>query len=215
MSQSLVAAWNKDAKEGERRAHRLEELSRLAFAEMRALLAELRPLDEAVHGPPAEPGSLADIASYGLKRALQRLLAVLAPETLDVQVDFTNYRYQALEHEEALCRICQEAISNALRHSNAQHLTVCAEVLDTDRVRVEIADDGQGFDAAALEPCSVKGRVSPATGDVSSSGTFPARIGLGMQTMRERAAALGGTTTIHSERGKGTRVVVELPRRDR
>ncbi len=201
MSQSLVAAWRKDAKEGERRAHRLEELSRLAFAEMRALLLELRPLPEdEVHGPAAEPGSLADISSYGLKRALQRLLAVLAPETLDIRMDFANYRYQALEHEEALCRICQEAVSNSLRHAGAQRLCVSAEVLEDNRVRLEITDDGQGFDPAALP---------------RADRSAPGRVGLGMQTMRERAAALGGHTTIHSERGKGTRVVVELPRRDR
>jgi signal transduction histidine kinase len=201
MSQSLVAAWRKDAKEGERRAHRLEELSRLAFAEMRALLLELRPLPETeTHEPAAEPGSLADISCYGLKRALQRLLAVLAPETLDVRIDFANYRYQALEHEEALCRICQEAVSNSLRHSGAQSLSICAEVLENNRVRVEIADNGRGFDTASV---------------ASIAASSVGRAGLGMQTMRERAAALGGTTTIHSERGKGTRVIVELPRRDR
>jgi signal transduction histidine kinase len=168
---------------------------------MRALLLELRPLPEdEVHGPAAEPGSLADIASYGLKRALQRLLAVLAPETIDIRLDFANYRYQALEHEEALCRICQEAVSNSLRHSGAGRLRVSAEVLEDNHVRLEITDDGQGFDTA-----------TPARVDASATG----RAGLGMHTMRERAAALGGTTTIHSERGKGTRVVVELPRRDR
>jgi signal transduction histidine kinase len=197
MSQSLVAAWRKDAKEGERRAHRLEELSRLAFAEMRALLLELRPVAEDETAPGATPGSIAEIASYGLKRALQRLLAVLAPETLEVHLDFANYRYQALGHEAALCRICQEAVANSLRHSGAQHLSIRAEVLETRRVRIEIADDGQGFDAATL-----------AISD-------PARGGLGMQTMRERAAALGGATSIHSARGQGTRVVVELPRSDR
>ena len=43
MSQSLVSAWRRDPAEGERRARRIEELSRLAFSEMRALLRELRP----------------------------------------------------------------------------------------------------------------------------------------------------------------------------
>ena len=47
MAQSLVSAWRRDPAEGERRARRLEELSRLAFSEMRALLRELRP-DSAV-----------------------------------------------------------------------------------------------------------------------------------------------------------------------
>jgi signal transduction histidine kinase len=195
MSQSLVAAYRKDVKEGERRAHRLEELSQLAFAEMRELLRELRPL--ATDGP-APSGSIAEIESYGLKRALQRLLGVLAPETPEVRLDFLHYRFQALENEEALFRICQEAVSNSLRHADARRISIRAEVLDARHVRLEIADDGKGFDAT--QPAAI----------VQS-----ALSGLGMQTMRERAAALGGSTTIQSAPGKGTRVTVELPRSDR
>ena len=195
MSQSVIAAYRKDPKEGERRARRIEELSQLAFAEMRQLLNELRPVAADAAAP---AGALAEIESYGLKRALQRLLAVLAPESSEVRVDFTNYRFQALEHEEALFRICQEAVSNSLRHGDARRITIRAEAVDAQQIRFEVADDGRGFDAA--EPCVV---VQTATG------------GLGMQTMRERAVALGGATTIQSTPGKGTRVIVELPRSDR
>jgi two-component system NarL family sensor kinase len=197
MSQSIIAAYRKDAQEGERRARRIKELSQLAFAEMRRMLNELRPV--ATGGNPGtRAGALAEIESYGLKRALQSLLAVLAPETADVHFDFANYRFQALEHEEALYRICQEAVSNSLRHGNARRITIRAEVVDARRIRVEVADDGQGFDAT--EPTVL---VHTALG------------GLGMQTMRERAIALGGTTTIHSKPGQGTRVLVDLPRSDR
>ena len=196
MSQSIVAAYKKDVKEGERRARRIEELSQLAFAEMRQMLNELRPV--AAGGNAGRSGALAEIESYGLKRALQRLLAMLAPETPEVRLDFTNYRFQALEHEEALYRICQEAVSNSLRHADARRISICAEVVDAKQIRVEVADDGKGFDAAA--PTVV---VQTALG------------GLGMQTMRERAIALGGATTIHSQPGKGTRVTVDLPRSDR
>jgi signal transduction histidine kinase len=196
ISQSLVSAWRRDAKEGERRAQRLEELARLAFAEMRALLRELRPV--ATDGSP-DGGALSsrdEVASYGLRRALQRLLAILAPETPEISLDFSNYRYQALEHEEALYRICQEAIANALRHSGAAKISIRAQALDTGRVRVEIEDDGCGFDVPAV-------RAGKAPG------------GMGTQTMCERATALGGTTTLHSAPGQGTRVVIELPRSDR
>ncbi|HEU4624767.1 MAG TPA: GAF domain-containing sensor histidine kinase [Steroidobacteraceae bacterium] len=196
MSQSIIAAYKKDAQEGERRARRIEELSQLAFAEMRRLLNELRPV--ATGTTATRAGALAEIESYGLKRALQRLLAVLAPETADVRFDFANYRFQALEHEEALYRICQEAVSNSLRHGNARRITIRAEVIDARHIRVEVADDGKGFDAT--EPTVL---VQTALG------------GLGMQTMRERAIALGGATTIHSKPGQGTRVIVDLPRSDR
>jgi signal transduction histidine kinase len=196
ISQSLVSAWQRDPKEGERRAHRLEELSQLAFGEMRALLRELRPLGEAAGNPGAALGSRDELASYGLRRALQRLLAVLAPETPSVTLDFSGYLYQALEHEEALYRICQEAIANALRHSGAANLSIRAQVLEDGWVRVEVADDGCGFDMRERPPEHLHG-------------------GLGTQTMSERAVALGGRTTVDSAPGKGTRVVIELPRDDR
>jgi signal transduction histidine kinase len=196
ISQSLVSAWQRDAKEGERRAHRLEELSRLAFAEMRALLRELRPPSEELGTAPAGLGSREEVSSYGLRRALQRLLAVLAPETPHITLDFSGYRYQALEHEEALYRICQEAVANALRHSGAKNLFIQAQALENGWVRVEVRDDGCGFDLNALPAARENG-------------------GLGSHTMCERADALGGKTTVDSAPGKGTRVVIELPRDDR
>jgi len=196
ISQSLVSAWQRDPKEGERRAHRLEELAQMAFGEMRALLRELRPLANETEQPSATPGSRDDVASCGLRRALQRLLAVLAPETPVVTLDFSGYRYQVLEHEEAIYRICQEAIANALRHSGAANLAVRAQVQEDGWVRVEVADDGCGFDVTATQPERLQG-------------------GLGTQTMCERAIALGGRTTVDSAPGQGTRVVIELPRNDR
>ena len=197
ISQSLVSAWQRDPKEGERRAHRLEELAQMAFAEMRALLRELRPLaKESEHPGAVALGSREEVASYGLRRALQRLLAVLAPETPTITLDFSTYHYQALEHEEALYRICQEAIANALRHSGATNLVIRAQVLNEGWVRVEVEDDGRGFDVTATPAESLHG-------------------GLGTQTMSERADALGGRTTVDSAPGQGTRVVIELPRDDR
>jgi two-component system NarL family sensor kinase len=196
ISQSLVSAWQRDAKEGERRAHRLEELARLAFAEMRALLRELRPLATDADAGAGAHSSRDEVASYGLRRALQRLLAVIAPEQPLVSLDFSGYRYQALEHEEALYRICQEAIANALRHSGAKNISIRAQALDNGWVRVEVQDDGCGF-------------------DLTHAPTEHAHGGLGTQTMCERAEALGGKTTLDSAPGRGTRVSIELPRNDR
>jgi signal transduction histidine kinase len=196
ISQSLVSAWQRDAKEGERRAHRLEELARLAFAEMRALLRELRPLATDADATGAAHGSRDEVASYGLRRALQRLLAVIAPEQPLVSLDFSGYRYQALELEEALYRICQEAIANALRHSGAKNISIRAQALENGWVRVDVQDDGCGFDLAHVP-------------------TEHAHGGLGTRTMCERAEALGGKTTIDSAPGRGARVSIELPRNDR
>jgi signal transduction histidine kinase len=197
ISQSLVPAWRKDATEGERRAHRLEELSRLAFAEMRALLHELQPV-----GSPTGPAHLDagvsaidEVRRHGLQRALQNVAAVLAPETPAVSLDFERYRAQALDREEALFRICREAVANAVRHADARTIALCGEVSESGRVRIEVRDDGRGFD-----PQAVHGR---------RRGT--GQGGFGLDSMRDRAHGLGGSVRIQSEPGAGTTVAVELP----
>src|SRR5262245_9547816 len=90
MSQSLVSAWRRDPAEGERRAHRLEELARLAFAEMRALLRELRPA--AAEGCLVDTGDAAgihDVRRLGLHASLQRFAAMLAPHTRTIRLEFS------------------------------------------------------------------------------------------------------------------------------
>jgi signal transduction histidine kinase len=195
ISQSLVPAWAKDPAEGERRARRLEELSRLAFAEMRALLHELQPVQASAANAGEASSPLDEVRRRGLKDALVTLMNVTSPKDIEVRFDFDGYPAQNLAHEEALFRICQEAGTNAVRHGRARHIVVRAKALDEARVRVEVSDDGCGFDSKRLR----------------RNGNS----GFGLGNIRERARALGGSARIESEPGEGTRVVIELPRRDR
>ena len=78
----------------------------------------------------------------------------------------------------------------------AANLSIRAQAMDNGWLRVEVEDDGCGFEVNAIRAERLQG-------------------GLGTQTMCERAAALGGKTTVDSAPGKGTRVVIELPREDR
>jgi signal transduction histidine kinase len=87
-------------------------------------------------------------------------------------------------------RIVQEALSNVRKHAGASHVEVIVEA-DEDEIGVEIVDDGHGFDPLLLER----------TG-------WPR---LGLQTMRERAQAIGGTFDVVSAPGRGTRVAVRAP----
>ncbi|MBI2871961.1 MAG: GAF domain-containing sensor histidine kinase [Chloroflexi bacterium] len=89
-----------------------------------------------------------------------------------------------------LMRIVQEALSNVRKHSKARGVAVTFERNDGD-LHVMIADNGQGFDLTRL----------PSTG-------WPR---FGLQTMRERAEALGGTFNIETAMGQGTRVNVRIP----
>ena len=87
--------------------------------------------------------------------------------------------------EAALYRVAQEALHNALQHSGAT--TVCVRLARTTRrVTLEVGDDGHGFTPEA------------------PSG------GVGLASMRERAAAAGGTLAIKSG-GAGTLVRMTVP----
>jgi signal transduction histidine kinase len=85
-----------------------------------------------------------------------------------------------------LLRVLQEALVNARRHSDAQRVEVVLAVGHRE-VRVEIADNGVGFDPASV------------------------REGVGLSGMRERASALEGRLEIGSTPGGGTSVGVEVP----
>jgi signal transduction histidine kinase len=86
-------------------------------------------------------------------------------------------------------RIAQEALNNALRHADAERIEVRLEDGD-GRVVLSVADDGMGFDVGAGE---TRGRS------------------LGLTSMEERAAALGGRLAIASRPGEGTTVRLEVP----
>jgi signal transduction histidine kinase len=93
--------------------------------------------------------------------------------------------------EIALYRIVQEALTNAARHSKASRVWI--RVGRKNRiVRCSIEDDGVGFDVRAVQ----------------SDGK---RRGLGLIGMQERLNGIGGTLSIESARGRGTRLLIQLP----
>jgi signal transduction histidine kinase len=89
--------------------------------------------------------------------------------------------------EEGLYRIAQEALNNALKHAAATSVTVYIRTED-ERVELEVVDDGQGFDPDAVSD----------------------RGGMGLASMRQRAEKLGGSLTVLSAPGEGTRVKVSV-----
>ncbi len=93
----------------------------------------------------------------------------------------------ATDHESALLRIGQEALTNAVRYSEAARIVLRLR-FDDDRVTLSVRDDGRGFDVAE--------RMGK---------------GFGITGMHERIAALGGSLTIDSRPGEGTEVSATLP----
>jgi signal transduction histidine kinase len=93
----------------------------------------------------------------------------------------------ALETKEALYRIAQEALHNTVKHAGATRVSLALRCAGPE-VRLEIADNGRGFDAG---------------------GSFPGHLGL--HSMRERAARLHGALEIESAAGAGTTLRVRVP----
>lgn len=96
--------------------------------------------------------------------------------------------------EHALFRIAQEALNNVIKHAQAERALITLE-FRPEEVFCTIRDDGVGFDPAALP-----------------AGCEPL-TGLGMETMRQRAADMGGTFRVESEQGGGTAVTFTVPHR--
>jgi signal transduction histidine kinase len=106
-----------------------------------------------------------------------------------------TYRAAPPNIEDQLLRIAQEAVTNAVRHAEAQHIEVGLNY-DVACVRLLIADDGRGF---ALNKAHID--------SLAASGHF------GLKGMQERAREIGGSMDISSTEAKGTRVsiAVDIP----
>jgi len=113
----------------------------------------------------------------------------MVPDTLDLRLDFAGYEPQTIELEQTFYRVCQEAVSNVIRHSGARRIMVEAAVGPAQAV-LRIADDGRGI-------------------------REDFRPGHGLGNMRTRLEAGGGQLRIMANSPRGTLVEARLPRADR
>jgi signal transduction histidine kinase len=157
----------------------LETVRRLATevtAELRAIVVGLQP---------------ADLAGDGLDVALRKQ-AELLDRSHGAAVRFRGCPVprMAAERQEAVYRIAQEALHNALRHGAPRRVDI---ELSNGRgtLALTVSDDGRGFDV----------------GDAEAQ----ARRRLGLASMRDRARAAGGRLTVNSRPGAGTTVRLEVP----
>ncbi|MFI6350857.1 GAF domain-containing sensor histidine kinase [Streptomyces sp. NPDC050560] len=156
----------------------LQEVARLAAEagdELRAAVVELRP---------------AALDEDGLSATLRTQIHVL-DRAHAAHVTYASCGVRALPaaQEEAVLRVAQEALHNALRHAGAAHVDVHLGRRGRGAV-LRVTDDGRGFDPRA----------------VRRAGRH-----LGLVSMRDRASGVGGVLTVTSEPGKGTTVEMEVP----
>lgn len=179
----LPRIWERNPVEGKKRLDELRQLNRGALAEMRTLLLELRPT------------ALLEANLSDLLKQLAASISSRARVHVDLQVD------GALDLEPevkvSLYRIAQEALNNVAKHSGASEARVEVSGLTIGSgngkppktcVQLTITDNGNGFDTSISKPTH-----------------------LGLDIMRERAAAIEAQLDIHSQIGKGTIVSVTVP----
>lgn len=151
----------------------LEQIAREALAEARALVARTAAVP----------------ADQALDAALERLAERFRAESglvVDLRVD-VDAAPPDRERQVVLLRCAQELLANVRKHAAATRAGVSVVAAPDGGVRLDVHDDGGGFDPAAP------------------------RTGFGLDGMADRVALAGGTLEVASGDGAGTRVSVVLP----
>jgi len=175
-----AGAAKSDDESSARTLSQVESLAGDSLADVRRIVAALAP---------------AELDDDALAAALGRMLDRARDEAgfaTDLRVD-PSLPILPTEVEVALLRTAQSALANVRLHSEATR--VVASLIDADdSVRLDITDDGVGFDVVAWEKAT----------DASSAS-------YGLRFMRSRLRELGGGLDIESAPGEGTAVSVHLP----
>ncbi|MFF8636590.1 GAF domain-containing sensor histidine kinase [Streptomyces pilosus] len=174
-AQAAARLVDRDPSRAKGELQQVAGLAAEAAEELRAAVVELRP---------------AALDEDGLVATLRTQIQVL-DRAHSARVTFTAHGVRALPaaQEEAVLRVAQEALHNALRHSGGDHVDVVLERRGGGAV-LRVSDDGRGFET----------RV------VRRAGRH-----LGLVSMRDRASGVGGRLTVESAPGKGTTIEMEVP----
>lgn len=161
--------------------YQTEELARRTSQQIRHMLFTLRPLV---------------LDSEGLIAALQSM-AKRTRETFGqnvvIETDVALVEQLDMNTQTVIFTIAEEAVNNARKHAQAEHIWVKVKRLQDDLAFLEIEDDGKGF----------------LVDDVM--GNYDDRGSLGMLNMRERAELVQGVFHIKSIPGEGTQIQIVLP----
>ena len=172
--EAVSALWEADPPRARALLGRAAESTRSGLTETRRALQALR----------ASP-----LEDLGLARALREMAESAAQRAglaldLDIQPDLPQ---QPAEVEQALYRVAQEALENAVSHAHARRLRVALRQA-AEALTLEIADDGDGLPVEHLER----------------------ERGFGLQGMRERAALVGAELAVESAPDRGTAVRLQV-----
>jgi PAS domain S-box-containing protein len=144
---------------------------------LRSLMSGLRPPVLEERG--LIPALREAVTRFGVEQGVETDLVGALPRPMSSDLETLAYR------------VVQEALTNAAKHARAGRVVVSVETTATS-LRVEVEDDGRGFDSAMTREFLRQGRV-------------------GLASMRERVELANGTFVIRSNPGRGTSIVATLP----
>ena len=223
---AAIAVVSARLREGERQSAILAERERiaremhdslaqvLATSHLRLRALEERPEVRALPGVQTEIMALGDLTHDAYRDVREAILGLRESSRADrhlfesLRIYLEKYSRQSnvearlegavegdpqlpLGAEIQVIRVIQEALTNVRKHSGARHAVVRV-TSDPAGVTLTVEDDGRGFD--------------PNTEMIKRDESF------GMRTMRERMELVGGTLSVHSAPGQGTRVTAGVPR---
>jgi NarL family two-component system sensor histidine kinase LiaS len=176
-----------DPSAARQRLEAAEELIKTAQQDLGLVISELQP---------------AALEGQGLVGALGDYLATWSQHSrIPANIQVQGEHRLPLEVEQTLFRVAQEALSNVARHSRASAATLCL-AFDPGKVTLRVVDNGIGFDFQA------------AGFDFQAAGSDPSAAvgsGFGLQSMRDRMAAIQGDLVVQAAPDGGAIVTASAP----
>jgi signal transduction histidine kinase len=161
--------------------YKIEDLARRTTKEIRHMLFTLRPLV---------------LESQGLQAALESMAEKMREtygQSVLIDTDPEIVANLEISKQSVIFYIAEEAVNNARKHAEADHIWVSLKPVQDDLALLEIEDNGVGFDVGAVD------------------ASYEHRGSLGMINLRERTELVNGVFHIESTKGEGTRIHVLIP----
>lgn len=156
-------------------------LARQGLRQARRSLAELTPTP--ADQPPLVGAVRQEVAAF----------AASLRQPLDAAVEAADLPPLPLTQQVALLGVLRGALGNVREHAGARRLRVALGTAPGGGVRLEVCDDGRGFDPAAASAGGAEGR------------------GRGIPLMRQRLGEVGGRLWVEAAPGTGVRILAEIP----
>jgi signal transduction histidine kinase len=154
---------------------------------VKQLIADMRALSNSLNSD--------HVSRIGFTRSLQKFVDHLRkPGIFTINFQKTGEEYRlSTDKEIILLRMCQEILNNIVKHADAKKIdiNITYGILS---FKIEIKDDGKGFDVAAVS----------ADPDKQDSN--------GLRNLRNRAEVINAELIINSQPGEGTTIIIDLPK---